>query len=116
MKAILVPTLVVVGLVSSGAAYAADGGACAKSPGAMLAYARPHEPKQTPHSSTPIREAASAQARLHAPTLRQPAASEQPARTGDGPLRIGSRVEGKPDPQVPGQIAMSEHPIACDAR
>jgi hypothetical protein len=83
----------------------------------MPAYARPDEPRQAPNTGKAIREAVSTQPKLHVPTLRQPAVSEQPARDdANGPVRIGSRVEGKPDAHIPGQIAMSEHPIGCDAR
>lgn len=95
-------------------AYADNVGACVKSPGSMLAYARPDEPKRTPNTSKPIREAATIRATPHVRKLSQPAISHRPARVADGPLRIGSN--SKPEAGDPPQIALSERLVACDGR
>src|SRR6266568_8622968 len=103
MKTTLVAILVMVGLVSGGAAYAGDGGVCVRSHGVMAAYARPDEPKQAPGQQAPgtgkpMRVAVKVQPKPHTQTLRQPTGMTQPAQDDpDGPLRIGSRVQGKPD-------------------
>ena len=116
MKPILVATMLLMGLVGGGAAYAREGGACVKSSGAMPAYARPDEPKHAPKTGKQIQVKAEAQPKPVTETVRQPSGAMQPARDDDGPLRIGSEVEGIPTPAVPAKVALGEPTVACNAR
>ena len=116
MKAILVATILLMGLVGGGAAYARDGGACVKSPGAMPAYARPDEPKHAPKTGKQIQVKVEVQPKPPTDTVRQPTAAMQPARDDDGPLRIGSELKGMPTQATPAKIALGEPTVACNAR